>query len=308
MQLKLIHIVDDLVRVEWGHVVLLDYHYRTNVPREETPKPYIHPLTTPNGDLFTLDRPHDHAWHRGLFFGWAWVNAVNLWGGASYVRGQGYTLLDDHGEIVHMRWEGLERHNDRVTAVESLLWRDQNGREMATERRTLTVYVPESETALLLTVASEVQPSEGMERLEFSTPMIEGRPDPSGYSGLTIRMPRSMTGGDMLDATGARGDAVMGSRAQWAMYRAMQDGTCRPCAVAMFDHPQNPRYPTHWFVRNTPFAVLSPALVWDERFVLSAGQKLKLLYGVWLRSGEVTAHQVQQAYDDWLARCSQQEV
>ncbi len=304
MSLTLTHVVDNLVRVQYGQATVLEYHYCPKVPREETPKPYIHPLATPGGDLFTLDRPHDHAWHRGLYFGWAWVNGVNLWGGASYVRGRGYVLRDDHGEMVHLHWDVLERGSDAVRMVERLVWRDHDGHEMAQERRALTVYTPESDNQLLLTLESEIEPSGEAGQLEFSSPMIEGRPDPSGYSGLTLRMPRCMTGGEVLDATGAQGDAVMGSRARWALYRALQDGTCNPCAVAMFDHPSNPRHPTHWFVRSVPFAVLSPALVWDERFALPVGQRLRLVYGVWLYSGETGAQEAGAAFETWLTRCS----
>ncbi|HLS91526.1 MAG TPA: DUF6807 family protein, partial [Limnochordia bacterium] len=69
-----IHTLDESVRVQRGPVVLLEYHYAPDVPQYESPKPYIDPLATPLGDAVTLDRPHDHLWHRGLYFGWAHVN------------------------------------------------------------------------------------------------------------------------------------------------------------------------------------------------------------------------------------------
>jgi hypothetical protein len=32
------------------------------------PKPFFHPLTTAAGHLLSLFEPHDHPWHRGLWF------------------------------------------------------------------------------------------------------------------------------------------------------------------------------------------------------------------------------------------------
>ncbi len=301
MELTLLHVVGEKVCVLCGGVSVLEYHYRPDVPRQESPKPYIHPLATPRGDVFTLDRPHDHPWHRGLYFGWASVNETNLWGGPSYVRGQGYVDRGDQGEMRHDHWERLERDVQGVHIVERVTWHTATGVDLAYERRWLTVYTPVTPHELLLTVRSEVRASSEDLALQFSTPMIEGRPDPSGYSGLTLRLPRCMTGGEVLNSEGAEGEhEVMGKEARWVLYRAMQDGSCRPCTVAVFDHPGNPRHPTPFFVRATPYGVINPALVWDKRFVLPAGMTLPLIYGLYLHSGETSPEQVQSAYERWL--------
>lgn len=300
MRMRLVHVVDELVRVRYGDVTVLEYHYQPDVPTEESPKPYVHPLATPRGDVLSLYRPHDHPWHHGLYFGWASVNDVNLWGGASYVRDKGYVNRHDHGAMVHEGWDVLEVGEQGVLMKERIVWQDVESRPMAYERRTLVVHHPQGEDSLLVTIGTEITPAPECEPLRFSSPMIEGRPDSSGYSGLTLRLPRSMTGGEVVNSAGSAGDAVMGERAQWVYYTGGLDGSCRVCGVAIFDHPRNPRYPTHFFVRTMPYGVLNPALCWDEVYVLSAGETLRLTYGVWVYSGEADPTQVRDVYERWL--------
>ncbi len=43
------------------------------------PKPYFHPLCTPAGHVLTSFEPHDHVWHRGLWFTIKFVNGENFW-------------------------------------------------------------------------------------------------------------------------------------------------------------------------------------------------------------------------------------
>src|SRR5437773_4262742 len=43
------------------------------------PKPFFHPLHTPAGHCLTLFEPHDHFWHRGLWFTIKFINGENFW-------------------------------------------------------------------------------------------------------------------------------------------------------------------------------------------------------------------------------------
>src|SRR5689334_15264114 len=43
------------------------------------PKPYFHPVCTPSGHCLTLFEPHDHVWHRGLWFTIKFINGHNFW-------------------------------------------------------------------------------------------------------------------------------------------------------------------------------------------------------------------------------------
>ncbi len=85
----------------------------------------------------------------------------------------------------------------------------------------------------------------------------------SHYHGLGLRFVRSM------DATGEfrnpdndpgvifRGEERL-TRSRWCAYTAQADG--KTVTAAMFDHPDNPRYPATWFTMAKPFAYMSATL------------------------------------------------
>jgi len=295
----IVHTVGASVRIERRGITVLHYHYAPQVAQEESPKPYIHPLATPAGDVVTLDRPHDHVWHRGLYFGWAHVNDGNFWGGPTYVRDVGYRQLDNNGSQVHEAWERLEHDAGGAWMVERLVWISYGGERWIEERRTLRVHPVEDENELLLTVETELSPHPGLGPFVFGSPTTNGRPG-AGYSGLTIRMPRSMNHGAIAIDTGKRGPEVMGERAAWLHYTGKLDGTAQAVSVALFDHPANPRHPTHFFVRNDPYGVINPAFCWDEEYTLEPGRTLKLRYGVWVRRGGEDLERVRAVYWKWV--------
>src|SRR4051812_9845692 len=82
------------------------------------PPPYLHPVRTLAGVPVTDLLPEDHRWHLGVSVAMQDVDGVNLWGGRTYVRDQGYTWLDDHGRIAHAEW--LATSDDGFT--ERLHW------------------------------------------------------------------------------------------------------------------------------------------------------------------------------------------
>src|SRR5439155_27029816 len=97
---------DGRVRVSLGDVVLAEYGVAPPTPAPDSPKPYLHPLRTTAGETVTAVRPHDHTWHNGVQFTMANLSGENFWGGRTYLRGRGYTPLDNNGTVGHVRWEG----------------------------------------------------------------------------------------------------------------------------------------------------------------------------------------------------------
>ena len=77
-------------------------HYRDGqgtIPTS-SPRPVLHPVRTLTGVVVTAHHPADHDWHNGMGMAIPDVNGTNFWGGRTYIHGQGYVLLDDHGRIV----------------------------------------------------------------------------------------------------------------------------------------------------------------------------------------------------------------
>jgi hypothetical protein len=52
--------------------------WKFNIANREA-KPFVHPLSLPDGRCVTAARPKDHPWHLGLWFCWKYINGVNYW-------------------------------------------------------------------------------------------------------------------------------------------------------------------------------------------------------------------------------------
>jgi hypothetical protein len=252
-----------------GEAVLFDYVFTTHLDRRLSPRPYFHPIRTPGGQVVTDHRPEDHAWHLGLAYSWPVVDGWNFWGGPTYARDRGYEERPNWAEIRHVRWEGLD---------EDLEWRDGAGELIAVERRSLKPpEVDQPAGAWWLDLRSEVRNTRPVP-LRFGSPTTEGRPN-AGYAGLAWRgTPRLLGAEVIIDGRRVEADP-MGHRASWvALTRA-------GLTVAFIEHPDNPRAPNRWFIRATPYALVTSSPVFDEPLLLQPGESLVMRHRLLFADG-----------------------
>jgi hypothetical protein len=282
-----------------GDVELFRYVYRpTDVPYE-SPRPYLHPLRTLDGDLVSAYRPWDHVWHKGIAWSLPHVGPWNFWGGGNYVREKGtYVDLGNDGSMDHESFETVAESG----LVEELAWRTPPresedgsttpGDVVVRERRTLGVHVPDAEAlAWVLTFRSEMT-NVSAGPLDIGSPTTNGRPN-AGYGGLFWRGPRSFTEGQALlpgaDGSGVVADAeeARGLPAEWLGFVGRHDGAApgpeggsRASTVLMVDPGTNPGGTPQWFVRSVPFACVCPAPAFSEELPFAPGQTLTFDYAV----------------------------
>lgn len=115
----------------------------------------------------------------------------------------------------------------------------------------------------------------------------------AGYGGLFWRGPRSFLKGTILAGDGLEGPEVMGQAAPWLAFTGRHDGSGNGSTIIFLDHPQNPRYPTKWFVRNDPYACVSASFMFDQEYVLPPGQVLELRYRVVVACGAWSRAQIE---------------
>jgi len=239
-------IPDDAVEVGDGiaRLVLDD----PATPPRDSPRPYLHPLRTPGGQVVSDLRPPDHDWHLGLSLAVANVGVpgeaddVNLWGGVTWVTGAGYRQLANNG---------AQRVVDRDGSTLSLAWTDAAGRVLLTERRTHAVARPAADRAVL-TVESTWTPV--VPGLAFGSPTTAGRPD-AGYGGLVLRLAPDFGAARVLSPAGpTTADAARGASLPW-LALATEEATVAMAALA-----GDPVHPTPWFVRTgaTPILCAAP--------------------------------------------------
>jgi hypothetical protein len=276
---------DGRVRVSLGDVVLAEYVVAPPTPAGDSPKPYLHPLRTTAGETVTAVRPHDHTWHNGLQFTMAHLSGEssagpeNFWGGRTYVRGRGYTPLDNNGTIGHVRWESIVGTADHCELRHELAWRTAAGQRWLTEHRTLRFGdVSAGDGRWTLTWSSRLRNTSGRE-LRWGSPVTEGR-DTAGYGGLFWRGPRSFVGGTVRTPDGRSAADAMGHRAPWLAFTGRHDESLRTSTLLFADSPANAAFPTAWYVRAEPFPVVSFAATYHRPWLLGPGEELTLTHHV----------------------------
>ena len=302
MTLKLEHTFHEAVTLSFDGQELFRYVYWPDMPQNESPKPYFHPVYTLAGNEVTCYRPHDHIWHKGIQMTMANLSGQNFWGGNSYVHGQGYVQLPNNGGMFHDGWEEMTCDDQSASFVEKLTWITEAGEAWVDEKRRIDVSVPDPSLGIwTLDMAFELTNVRG-EALLFGSPTTEGRPD-AGYGGLFWRGPRSFLDGDILASDDQAGPEVMGRPASWLAYIGKHDGVSAgdsdSSTLIFVDHPDNLRYPNKWFVRETPFACASFAFMFDEEHELPPGETLNLCYRIVIADGGRERQEIQALAEAW---------
>lgn len=279
-----IEVRPDRVLARAGERVLFEYVFEPEQARELAPRPYLHPVRTLGGTLVTDHQPADHRWHLGIAYSWPVVNGLNFWGGPTFVRGQGYQHLDNHGRIQNRGWTGGE---------EQLEWLDRTATRIAVERRRLGVPdIDEAAGAWSMELDVEIENS-GRDVLRFGSPTTEGRPM-AGYAGLAWRGAEALRNAVVL-LEGQAGDAApMGRRSRWL---ALAGGGA---TVAIAEHPGNIGVPNRWFVRTEEYPLVASSPVFDRYLELEPGGVLRLRHRVLVADGAWDGERLAGELRQWL--------
>jgi hypothetical protein len=203
------------------------------------------------------------------------VDGTNLWGGRTYVRGQGYTWLEDHGRIEHVGWQ--RRSADAVT--EHLRWQDPNGRALLSEERTMCArLVPDLESAWLLDFGYRLTNVAGRP-ISLGSPATNGRPSGAGYGGFFWRAVATGTV-TVCDADADGEELVNGSASPWLSFSAdSPDGG--PYTLVFTGLSGADR----WFVRTSGYPGICAALAFEDPLHLDGGQSLTRRHRVLVADG-----------------------
>jgi hypothetical protein len=255
-------------------VPVASYVVDPDVEPSQGPRPYLHPVRTLGGVPVTDCAPDDHAWHLGASLAMQDVAGTNLWGGRTYVRGQGYTWRDDHGAIVHTGWlpadDGL-RHR--------LEWRDRDGGVLLTEERHLAA--ARDPLGWRLSVAFTLVADRPV---PLGSPATNGRPGGAGYGGFFWRAAPGATRAFTADAEGE--EQVNGSAAPWLALTGPGPYTLVFRGLAGDDR---------WFVRTGIYPGVCAALAFDRPLLVTPEAPVARRLTVLVADGALTREQVRAA-------------
>ncbi|HVU35625.1 MAG TPA: DUF6807 family protein [Opitutaceae bacterium] len=239
----------------------------------EAPRPYAHPVYSPDGDVLTCFRPNDHPWHHALSLTLTSVGGVNFWGGPTCRREDGYQWREDHGRQVHVEW--IELGPERL--VEAVEWCAPAGTGLLRETRLLEPrLVPEGWTLRWRSELGNVSGRALVLGNYHASASLAG----SHYTGLQFRGARGLLsehGDDKIGVAAANGregeSAVHGAFEPWMEWRVQADATLRRTRIRFTDH----RAGTYWFVRRALPLAAAPFHLDQER-VLAPDDLLVLDY------------------------------
>jgi hypothetical protein len=122
-----------------------------------------------------------------------------------------------------------------------------------------------------------------------------------------LRISGPVAGGQAVNANGVQTAEIWGKRANWIDYWGTIDD--RVVGIAIFDHPQNLRYPTWWHARDYGLVSANPFGRQDFEgeqaesgdYTLPSGESLTFRHRFLFHRGDAQTGQVEQRYQAWIA-------
>jgi len=238
-----------------------------------------------------VNETSDHPHHKGIYTAQGSVNGVDNWS-----EGEG------HGYQIHREFTRVYSGVAAGGFAELIEWTDAHREGNMTETRRLIFYATSGRIRLF---DYEVNLHASLGEVTLGDTKEGGL--------LAVRVASSMDvtsepeGGRFVNGYGAILEKeAWGKRAPWCDYSGPTSGGWK--GVALMDHVENPRHPTHWHVRNYGLMTANPIGLhdftgdpenrWD--LVIPEGQTMSWRYRVMIHDGDAIYAQVADRYHDFV--------
>ena len=287
----------DRLRIEINGKLFTEYHFK------DVPRPFCYPLLGPGGVAMTRNAPmkevpgedRDHPHHRSFWFTHGNVNGVDFWSEAR-----------DFGKVVHDSFVKISSGEKEGVIQSRHKWLAKDGTEACTDERTLRIYnSPDNERLF----DYEITINAGKNEVTFGDTK-EGSMALRLAETMRLKPNKDNVGkptGHIVNSEGVRDAATWGKRAAWCDYYGPVDG--KTVGAAIFDHPQNPRHPTWWHVRDYGLFAANPFGKHDfeslpdksaGNLVVPAGKSITFRYRIYLHEGDEVHSKVAERYADYV--------
>jgi len=262
---------DTFLALKNGDAVVWQY----NFVRKEG-KPYLHPLGLLDGTALTELRPSDHYWHRAFWHSWKSLNGLNYW---EEDKKTGLSA----GRTDMTAVQAVPKEDFSATIHLDLRYFPPGKPPILTEKRTVSISAPDAQGRYWVDWTGTFTAGEG--DVEFQRTPIPGQPGGAGhggYAGLGIRFaafcrPWQFFNSEGATDAGRRGiNPLKGKKAKWVGYRGKTPSGA-DCTVAVFDHPDNFRFPNPWALYDN-LSYLGTGFIHDAPYTLPAGKSFTLRY------------------------------
>jgi hypothetical protein len=238
-------------------------------------KPVLWPVVTAGGNEITRQYPlkikpderADHPHHVGVWLNYGDVNGLDFWNNSNAVPAE---KADEFGTIFHEKILETEAEKGKASLAVSATWRDFQNNVLLNEFSEYTFLADENKriidrTVKLTAVNGNISFSDNKEGMfairvtrELELPAT-GEINVIDENGKVIKVDAAadnLSSGDYLSSSGVSGAEVWGTRAEWMRLSGKIDN--EEVSVVIFDHPQNPGYPSYWHARGYGLFAANP--------------------------------------------------
>ena len=234
-------------------------------------KPFIHPLTLPDGRVITDIRPADHIWHLGLWWCWKYINGVNYW----EPRGNKGVVTD--GETFVRDWQAaITGATATVTLDIVYRLRDQSADPVMTEHRTVHFQAPDATGSYQIETHHAFTVGANKVVLERTPP----KENSGGYAGFGVRLApccNDFTVTSSIQSSDQQ--AIRTAAVEWVDYSDPTNG----CGITVHVLKGTP---TTRFYARKKFPFINPSPIYTAGLELAPQEKLDLAYRVTLHGAK----------------------
>jgi len=238
---------------------LTRYHFGPGLHR-----PFLFPVVGPSGRSLTrMGHPHDpesHSHHNSVWISHNDVNGISFWSDGG------------KGKIRHKRIVEFVDSDEQASLVAENEWVDNDSKVLLVETRRIMV-IPLSNGEWLLTIDM---------KFKANNETVTLGKTPFGMIG--VRMTKTIGvndgGGKIRNSEGAVSEKeVLWKKARWVDYSGAVTND-KIEGITLFDHPDNPNYPTYFHVRNDGW--MGASTTFDGPREIRPDEPLHLRYGLYV--------------------------
>ncbi len=280
---------DDGVAVKVDGKLFADYLFKSGS------KPVLWPLMGPTDKRITRAWPmekdvpgetdKDHPHQRSMWFSHGDVNGIDFWS-----EGKGRI---DHRELVEA--EG----GPQATIVTKNDWLSPDGSELICQDERRYTFHADGDRRWI-DVEIDIEAADG--------PVVFGDTKEGSFGVRVASSMRVQQGvkvvGRIVNSEGQENLAAWGKPAAWVDYSGPVEG--ETLGVAIMNHPESFRFPTHWHVRVYGLFAANPFGLSDftggesnGEYTLPEGETLKLRYRVLLHKGDEKEGRVAEMFEQY---------
>lgn len=281
--------IGEKLKVEINGRLFTEYNFKD----EKAAFPYFYPVIGPTGVNITRHWPmkegeneeHDHPHHRSLWFAHGEVNGNDFWHG-------------DSEKIIHDEFIKISSGPEVGIIQSRNKWVAKTGQVVCTDTRMHKFYNrPDGQMMDFEITIHAMQDDITFGDTKEGTMAIRLAP--------TMRVEGKIGQGHIVNSEGYCDKDAWGRRAAWCDYYGPVNG--KIVGVAVFDHPDNLRYPTWWHVREyglftaNPFGVhyFENAPEGTGDLTIKSGESVTFKYRFYFHKGDEKQGKVAEHYREY---------